>query len=103
MRDLPGDADLPAKALQALFILAEGLGEELQSHGLLQGQVVSVIDLAHATFADALDDAVAGGKNVAGTETPMSGIRRRVRGADPGRRRGRRAPVFPVVPVVPVF
>ena len=74
MGDLSGDADLPAKTLQALFIVREGFGEKLQRDGLFERKVVGVIDLSHAAFAHALDDAVARRQDFAGVEASVGGV-----------------------------
>jgi len=52
MSDLSRDTDLAPKALDSFLVSREFFGEELQGHGLLEREVVSMIDFAHATPPD---------------------------------------------------
>jgi len=74
VRDLAGDTDFPSKPLERLCVSCELHGKKLQSDHMVEHEIVGTVDLSHAPLTDALDDAVATGKNGAGAETPVMGI-----------------------------
>jgi hypothetical protein len=58
MGDLAGETDLVAQASQGDFVLGDRSREKLESDQLPQFQIVSAIDLAHASASQQFDDAV---------------------------------------------
>ena len=79
MGDLAGDTNLGSKALQPLFVFGKFLRQKFESHGLLQGEIVGVVHLAHATLAGTFDDAIPAGEDVTRVEAAMLGVGRRIR------------------------
>ena len=84
--DLARDAHLVVELREARGIGGDGLGQELQRHGLVEAQVVGAVHLAHAAASEQADDAVAVVDDGAGREAPT--VTGRQRG---GRRVARRA------------
>ena len=66
--DLAGEADFIFEAFEPGLVLAEEGGEELEGDGLVEGDVVGAVDLAHAAAAEEFDDAVAACDDGAGHE-----------------------------------
>ncbi len=68
VRNLPGDADLGVKAIEAILVRGQMPRQELERHGLTELQIVRAVDLAHAAAAEQADDPVALGEDRAGRE-----------------------------------
>ncbi len=90
VRDLPGHAHLAVEAREALPVLVEAVGQELEGDRLLELQVVGAVDLAHPAPADQPDDPVAAGQDRPGHEPLAGRAPGAVRGRDLPVRRGRR-------------
>lgn len=81
VRDLTCEADLGEQPLHPLDVAGELGGEELEGDALREEEILGAIDLAHAPFAQHLDDAVAAAEHGARREAaPLeAGGRRRAR------------------------
>ena len=59
MRDAARNPYFVAETFQQAFVARGFFGEELERDGLAESKVVGAVNLAHATFAEQGDDAVA--------------------------------------------
>ena len=69
VRDLAGDAYLVVEARQRAIVARSGFRQELERHGLAQGQIGGAVHLAHAAAAQQAGDAIARRQQGSGQET----------------------------------
>ncbi len=67
--NLAGDADFTAEAVEGALVVDHFARQEFQCHGLAEDEIVGAIDLAHTSFAEQADNAIALGEEGAGRET----------------------------------
>jgi hypothetical protein len=73
VRDLPGDAHFLVEAGQAVGVVGQAFGQELEGHGLPQLQVVGTVDFSHTALAQQGHDAIASGEQLAREEAWLVG------------------------------
>jgi hypothetical protein len=75
--DLTGYSGLIVEAGERLWVEGDGFWEELESDGLVELEVIGLIDLAHSALADEGDNSVTTGEQGARDETAIKALLRR--------------------------
>jgi hypothetical protein len=74
MRDSASCPHFVAKALPQSFVARGFVGKELHRDGLSEGQIISTVDLAHASLAEKGDDAITPGNETSGKKASFTNL-----------------------------